>query len=160
MNEYKIYIDLDKIDWDTDGSPHNPAASQMYSDITLHFHKELMEDVNELKKKVSINKRVGAIQITHKIVGKNIRTEYFLADDQQFVEVYTYKSPHRNNGPEQELLLAIARAEINAQMAQIFDKFELHNYPAIGFLFAEPESKSLKFRLRKAAKHPFFYRFR
>jgi hypothetical protein len=160
MNEYKIYIDLDKIDWDTDGSPHNPAASQMYSDITLHFHKELMEDVKELKKKVSVNKRVGAIQITHKIVGKNIRTEYSLADGQQFVVVDTYNSLHKNNGPEQELFLAIARAEINAQMAQIFDKFELHNYPAIGFFMSEKESKKLKNRLRNLAKNPYFMRFR
>ena len=159
MNEYKIYIDMDKIDWDTDGSPHNPVASKMYSEITLHFYKELMQDVNELKKNLNANKTVGDIHITHKIEGKNIKTEYLLEGGKKYVEISTYKSLYTNNGPDQELLLAIARAEINAQMSLIFNKFELHNFPAIGFFMTLAESRLPNNLLRNFVK-THLYRFR
>lgn len=159
MNEYKIYIDLAKIEWDADGSPHNPVASKMYSELTLQFHNELMQDVHELKKNGAVTKTVGQIEITHIIERNNFRTEYLLENGSKFVENYIYKSFYANNGPDQELLLAIARAEINAQMSQIFNEFELHNFPAIGFFMTVAESRMPNNLLRNFVR-THLYRFK
>ena len=157
MNEYKIYIDLDKIDWDTDGSPHNPLAAAMFSEITWNHWDKLVEDVSELKKKKLVSKISNDIRITFSIKDNHVRTEYTLQNGKKVVDIELYRSIRTNNEPDQELLLAIARAEINAQMAESADNFELHNFAAVVFYMTKAESYKPKNLLRTFLKTKGFW---
>lgn len=140
--------------------PHNQKASEKYTQKTLNERSRLESLVEKLLREKSILLSLNGINLNLRVDGKYVYTSYFFEDGGESTECTKFDSLFANNEPRNELLLTIAAAECNAELTDNSKQITLYQYPAIGFLVAEPESKSLKFRLRKAAKHPFFYRFR
>lgn len=140
--------------------PHNLIASERYSHKTLHERNRLESLVEKLLREKSLLLTLNGINLNFKVDGKYVYTTYIFEDGGESTDCTKFDSLFANNEPENELLLAIAAAECNAELTDNSKQITLYQYPAVGFLVAEPESKTLKFRLRKAAKHPFFYRFR
>lgn len=140
--------------------PHNRKASEKYSNKTLNERSRLESLVEKLLQEKNLSISLNGINLNFRVDGKYVHTTYIFEDGGESTECTKFDSLFANNNPEDELLLAIAAAECNAELTDNSKQITLYRYPAIGFLVAEPESKSLKFRLRKAAKHPFFYRFR
>ena len=157
MNSYEINIDFENIDMETDGSPHNPVANEMYSYLTLYCSAQLMEDVTELKSKHSASKIVNDIQINFKLDGKYIETNYLLENGRVITTREIYKSYATNNPPDQELMLAIAEAEVNAQLAPNPEEFELFMFPGVGFFMSAKEARSIKNRFREFMKRIYWY---
>lgn len=157
MNEYEIHIDMDKIDWETDGSPHNPVARKMLSEILDNHWDKLVEDVKELRELKTTHKTVNDIYLTFTLNDKHLRIEYVLENGRKVIDVSVFKSLITNNPPDQELLLSIARAEVNAQMAISADEFELQNFAAVGFYMTKAESYKPKNLLRTFLKTKGFW---
>ena len=152
MNNYEIKIDLAEINLETDGSPHNPIAQEMLSYLLFNYRDELMEDVIELKTHTMTFKVVNGVEIGFEIKDKFLEITYEIPGGEQFSSNRLFKALTTNNPPDQELLISIAQAEVNAQLFKAGAEFRLQNFAALVFYVPIEEARTLRFRFRNWAK--------
>lgn len=140
--------------------PHNPKANDLYSTKVLNERVRLQSLVEELLKNKKLDAIINGFEVEFRISGRILFTIYKFKNSQTNYETHNFKSIFANNGPEDELLLALAKAECNTQLATDNSQLILYSYPAVGFLISEKESKTVRNRLRKLAKNPYLLRFR
>ena len=140
--------------------PHNQKASDLYSAKILKDRDRLASLVEELLDKKTIALERNGFALEFEISGRNILTIYKFQNGGSAFDSYKFNSLFANNGPEDELLLSLVKAECNAELANNPDEIVLYNYPSIGFFVSENESKKIKYKLRKWAKNPYLMRFK
>jgi|DEB19_MinimDraft_3_1074340.scaffolds.fasta_scaffold45259_2 type IV secretory pathway ATPase VirB11/archaellum biosynthesis ATPase len=113
--------------------PHDPNAATMYTNLVFNNFENLMKFVTELKLEKLTSKIINEVILDFEIVGRYIEISYQTPEGEYFFTREKFKSRKSNNSPNEELLLAVARAEVNALLYKKGRNLKLWIYPNIGF---------------------------
>ena len=134
--------------------PHDKIANDLFSDYAVNNYKSYLLEAEVLRSNKTLSKSVNDIDINFKIDGKYVLTNYSLHSGEVFFTTRKFNSIFANNDAVSELILELARAEVNANLASTSRGFQIHEFPGFGYITSTPEQRNFNYRLRQILKKP------
>lgn len=144
---------MSKNDFDSSYQPHDPIATDLYTDLVFDEYSRIEVFATDLLKTKSNTQTINNVEITFKLTNSKLLTNYRLSNGYQDSTEHKYKAMTNNNPALQELVLAIAEAETNAKMFANTDELRIYEYPAIGFYVQQEDANTLKFKTREKVRN-------
>ena len=143
------------VDISDNKTAHNLFSTKLNAEIL-----RLRKLAGELYEKKELTLEKNKVSAKFVITGKFLYTTYSLQGYGEATRKSKFDSWAANNDPENELLLAITKAECDLELSKNSDNLVLNNYHAFGFYVPVDETQKFKFKLRNFARRHFLYRFR
>lgn len=140
-----------------DSYPYNQKAKELFAEFAINNYTSYLSEAKSLRNNKTLSKSINNIDINFKVAGNHVLTDYLLHNGKAFTTTRKFNSIFANNDALSELVIELAKAQVNAVLAKNVEDFEIYNFPAFGFISSDSEQHSLNYRLRQLLKKPFLF---